>query len=66
MACERVKEFLSHRGVAYTVRNVDEDERAYDELLQRGYRSVPVTVIGDGAVVGFDPAALIKALEDAG
>ena len=66
MACERVKEFLSHRGVAYTVRNVDEDERAYDELLQRGYRSVPVTVIGGSAVVGFDSAALIKALEDAG
>lgn len=63
MACERVKEFLSQRGLAYTVRNVDEDDSAYDELLQRGFRSVPVTLIGTNAIVGFDAAALIKALE---
>lgn len=42
----------------YTARNVDDDLAAYDDLVGRGYRTVPVTVAGDCAVVGFDAAAL--------
>ena len=53
-----MKEFLSHAGVAFTACNVDEDDRAYDELIARGYRTVPVTIAGDRVVRGFDEAAL--------
>jgi glutaredoxin len=58
-----VKEFLSREGVAFEVKNVDEDEQAYTELMQRGFRSIPITVIGDQAVKGYDPAALKAALD---
>ena len=61
-----MKEFLSQQGKTFDVRNVDEDQAAYDALLELGYRSVPVTVIGSIAVRGFDPDALLKALEDVG
>ena len=61
-----MKEFLSHRGVAFTVRVVDEDDSAYDELLRLGYRTVPVTVIGRAIVKGFDPEALSGALARGG
>jgi glutaredoxin len=57
-----VKEFLSRAGATFTVMNVDEDERAYDALIARGLRTVPVTIIGDRLVRGFDPAALDQAL----
>jgi len=57
-----VKEFLSRAGAAFTVMNVDEDDRAYDALLARGLRTVPVTVIGDRVIRGYDPAALEQAL----
>ncbi len=57
-----MKEFLSREGVEFTARNVDEDEQAYDELLARGFRTVPVTIIGAEAVKGFDPVALRRAL----
>jgi glutaredoxin len=60
-----VKEFLSRAGQSFTVRLIDEDEKAYDDLLALGYRTVPVTVIGDTAIKGFDPEALTKALEAA-
>ena len=48
------------------MRLVDEDDAAYDELLALGFRAVPVTVIGGETVVGFDPAALTRALEAGG
>jgi hypothetical protein len=57
-----VKEFLSRAGATFTVLNVDEDDRAYDALLARGLRSVPVTIIGDRVVRGYDPLALTQAL----
>jgi hypothetical protein len=57
-----VKEFLSRAGATFTVLNVDEDDRAYDALLARGLRSVPVTVVGDRVIRGYDPAALEQAL----
>ena len=48
------------------MRLVDEDEAAYDALLALGYRAVPVTVVGDRVVQGFDPDALTTVLEAAG
>ena len=57
-----MKEFLSRAGAAFTVMNVDEDDRAYDALLARGLRTVPVTIIGDRVIRGYDPAALGQAL----
>ena len=53
-----MKEFLSRAGVGFTAYNVDEDDRAYDELIARGFRSVPITVLGDRVVRGFDARAL--------
>jgi len=58
-----VKEFLSRAGRAFVERNVDTDPDAYDDLLARGWRTVPMTVAGDDAVRGFDESAL-RALMD--
>jgi glutaredoxin len=53
-----VKELLSQAGVPFTAHNVDEDGAAYDELIARGWRTIPVTVFGDVVVKGFDVGAL--------
>jgi len=53
-----VKEFLSRAGVPFTAFNVDEDDRAYDELVARGWRTIPVTVLGERVVKGFDEEGL--------
>jgi glutaredoxin 3 len=65
MACERVKEFLSRNGHEFVDRNVDEDPSAYEDLIARGFRTIPVTVIGDTIVKGFDAARLEAALRAA-
>jgi hypothetical protein len=58
-----VKEFLSRAGRTFTVRNVDEDDDAYRELMGLGIRSVPVTAVGGKTIKGFNPAALRAALQ---
>ncbi len=62
MFCDRTKEFLSHKNISYTERNVAEDESALEELKQLGYMTTPVTVIDGAAIVGFNEAELMKAL----
>ena len=57
-----MKEFLSREGVTFVTRNVDEDDQAYDELIARGFRSIPVTIIGEQTVRGYDESALRAAL----
>jgi glutaredoxin len=59
-----VKELLSQEGVPFTAYNVDEDERAYDELVARGWRTIPVTIVGRRAIKGFDVAALTAAIAE--
>ena len=61
-----MKEFLSRAGRTFEVRNVDEDLDAYNDLIGRGFRAVPVTIIGGTAIKGFDEEALRSALEAAG
>jgi glutaredoxin len=58
-----VKELLSREGVAFETKNVDQDEQAYAELMAKGFRTIPVTFIGDQVIVGFDQAAIKSALD---
>ena len=58
-----MKEFLSQRGVKWTEKYVDEDRAAAIEMVRRsGQQGVPVTIIGDEVVVGFDRARLERIL----
>ena len=59
-----MKELLSREGVPFTARNVDEDEAAYDELIARGWRSVPVTIIGERVLKGFNPVEIADAIAE--
>ena len=58
-----MKEFLSRAGRPFIVKNVDQDIEAYNDLISRGFRAVPVTLIGGAAIKGFDEQALTAALE---
>lgn len=62
MFCDRVKEFLSQKGISYSSRDVSKDEGAIDELQQLGFMTTPVTVIGSIVVVGYDREKLEAAL----
>ena len=61
-----VKVYLSRKGFEYTEHNVSLDRDALKELVTKGYRSTPVTVIGNENVVGYSPSKIDEALEAAG
>jgi glutaredoxin len=57
-------EYLSRKGVPYTEKNVARDPQAVQELMSMGLRSLPVIVIGDKSLSGFNPAAIDAALAE--
>lgn len=57
-----MKEFLSQNGREFTVKYVDDDPDAYNELVALGYMTIPVTIIDDSVVRGFDETQLRAAL----
>ncbi len=61
-----MKEFLSREGHAFTTKNIEDDDAAYDELMALGARAVPVTIIDGQVVMGYDQARLRAALAASG
>jgi glutaredoxin 3 len=58
-----VKEFLSQKSVGFTEHDVSRDRAAAEEMVSRtGQTGVPVTVIDDETIIGFDRARLEQAL----
>jgi glutaredoxin len=57
-----VKEFLSRNGLDFTVKNVDEDTDAFNEMVALGLMTIPVTIVDDVVVRGYDEKRLRAAL----
>ena len=61
-----VKVYLSRQDIPFTERNVSLDREALKTLVTMGYRTTPVTVIGEQKIVGFSPSKLQSALQAEG
>jgi glutaredoxin 3 len=57
-----VKEFLSRNGREFTVKNVEEDPEAFNEMVAMGLMTIPVTIVDDYVVRGFDEKKLKAAI----
>jgi glutaredoxin len=55
-------EYLSQKGIEFTEKNVAYNPDAVQELMSMGLRSLPVIVIGDKRLSGFNPKAIDEAL----
>lgn len=60
--CTMAKDYLKEKGVEFNEKNVQTDVAARDELISMGYTGVPVLVIGEEEIVGFDRARIDAAL----
>jgi glutaredoxin len=55
-------EYLSQKGVEFTEKNVSRSPEAVQELMSLGVRSLPLILIGDKQLRGFNPKAIDEAL----
>ena len=61
--CHRAKEYLSQKGIPYTDIDVSTDIDKAKEMVQKsGQMAVPVIIIDDQIMVGFDQAKLDELL----
>ncbi len=58
MFCQRTKEFLSQKAVAFEERDVSKDPAALEELQKLRLMTTPVILIDGEVVVGFDQKKL--------
>jgi alkyl hydroperoxide reductase subunit F len=53
--CYTLKSYLEKNGIEYEEINIYEDEQAYERMVEfSNQRNVPVTVIGEEIIVGWD------------
>jgi glutaredoxin len=55
-------EYLSQKGIEFTEKNVAYNPDAVQEMMSMGLRSLPVIVIGEKRLSGFNPKAIDEAL----
>jgi glutaredoxin len=57
------KEFFAEKGIEYTGYDVSTDAQKREEMIQKtGQLGVPVIIIGDDMMVGFDRAKIAAKL----
>jgi len=61
--CHAAKEYLDAIGVAYTEKNVSRDVDARKELIQKKFMGVPVIIVGDETIQGFNKDRLAELFE---
>ncbi len=63
--CPAVKKFLDEKGVSYEEIDITENPEAAEEMKEKtGQMGVPVTVIGEEVVVGYNKNKLEKLLQE--
>lgn len=61
--CGMAKEFFKKNDIKYTEINVEEDDKAAEEMIEKsGQMGVPVIDVDGKIIVGFNRPALEKAL----
>ena len=62
--CIKAKEFFKEHKILYKEKNVQEDPKLANELLEKsGQMSVPVITIDDSVIIGFNKERIKKALK---
>ena len=62
--CNMAKEFFKANNIAYTENNVATDAEKRNEMIEKsGQMGVPVIIIGEEMVIGFDEAKVRSLLE---
>ena len=65
--CGKVKKYLTKKGIDYIEKNIEEDETANEELMEKiggAFRGLPVLDINGTILQGFDLPKIDAAIEN--
>lgn len=61
--CKQLKQWLNKHGLRYQEFDVERNQRAYKTFARLGGRAVPVLMVGEQRIDGFDPKKLARVLK---
>lgn len=62
--CAKTREFFADNGIRYVERDVEHDSRGEEEYQRLGGGGVPIVVVNSDHVIrGYDPDAILQALD---
>ncbi len=66
--CHSVKQYLEKKNIGFDYKDIEKDEAAHNELMQKlggqaNYRGIPVTDVAGEIVLGFDRPKIDTAIE---
>lgn len=61
--CHKVIDFLKEHDIEMEVRNVEKEEHAKEVMEKSGQSGIPVTLIDDNVVIGYDTKKLKELLK---
>lgn len=64
--CHRLMAFLRKLKVRYSEQNIERNRRAFTEFQRQGGKGVPLVLIGQQKLNGYNPDKLKQALTKAG
>ncbi len=61
--CTLAKDYLKEKGVDFEEKNISTSREAREELMEKGHTGVPVVVIDNEEIVGFDKSKIDTLLD---
>lgn len=52
--CKKAKEYLQNNNIEFIEYNISSNEEFRRELIKKGYLSVPIIVVNNQDILGFD------------
>ncbi|HBH12916.1 MAG: Glutaredoxin [Clostridiales bacterium 38_11] len=62
--CVSAKDYLKSKGIEYIEKNVSTDMEARKELMGMGYMGVPIILVDDKVIEGFNKAKLDELIKE--
>jgi len=64
--CDKAKAFLQEHNIPFEEIDVNTSERGKEDFQKLGAMGVPILIVGDAKVIGYDEAELTKTLKSKG
>jgi glutaredoxin-like YruB-family protein len=62
--CNMAKDFFTQNNIDYIEYNISKNSQAMKKLMKMGYTSIPLIIVGDEIITGFDKEKIEKLINN--